>query len=137
MPTNSIRGGPASLWKTQLIRSSIFFGALALLLAGCQGNAGSGHRNLTVGELKAGAEARLVSPDGSEITLDSLVGSASKKPSSGRSAAGKAEKIKLPAGTTVLIREIVGDDAHVVIKDGPRVGANCWVETVRLEPLAN
>jgi hypothetical protein len=42
----------------------------------------------------------------------------------------------VPAGTTVLVKAIVGDDAHVEIKDGPSAGSNYWVECIRLDPLA-
>ena len=120
----------------RLIRSIVFLAVPTLAFAGCTGEPGSGHRNVRVGDLKAGAAAKLVSSDGSDILLDSFVAPAPGKAARRRSGAGKVEKIKSPPGTTVLIREIIGDDAHVVIKDGANAGSNCWVECIRLEPVA-
>ena len=108
--------------------------ALAALVVGCQGGSthGGGPTNLRVAELKEGADAKLVSADGSDILLDSLSPGASK----GKAAkAVKSEKLKLPAGTKVTIRQIVGDDAQVEIKEGPSAGTRCLVECLRLEPV--
>ncbi len=73
--------------------------------------------------------------DSSDIILDPYVTPAPGKTGRRSPRTSKVEKVKLPAGTTVLVKAIVGDDAHVEIKDGSSAGANYWVECVRLEPL--
>lgn len=82
-----------------------------------------------------GGEARLTSFDGSDVVLDPFVASARGRTGRRSSTAGKVGKVKLPVGTTVLVRAIVGDDARVEIKEGSSAGSNYWVECIRLEPL--
>ena len=115
----------------------VLFGLLTLVLPGCQWDSRSAHQNLKVGDLKVGGEAKLVSSDGSDVILDSFVAPAAGKPGRRPTRAGKMEKVKLPVGTAVHVQEIIGDDAHVVIKDGSRAGLNCWVECLRLDPVGN
>jgi len=118
------------------MKSPALIGLMALALAftaGCQGSThGGGPVNLKVADLKVGGEAKLVSADGSDILLDNLMGGSGKGKAQ---KSAKSEKLKLPAGTTVKIQKIVGDDAQVEIKDGPSAGSQCWVECLRLEPV--
>ena len=116
------------------MRSFVLVVVLALMIAGCQRGPGSG-LNLKVGDLKVGGEAKLVSFDSSDIILDPYVAPAPGKTGRRSPRTSKVEKVKLPAGTTVLVKAIVGDDAHVEIKDGSSAGSNYWVECVRLDPL--
>lgn len=106
------------------------------MIAGCLGGPGVGPTNLKVGELKVGGEAKLVSPDGSDVILDRIVRSPSEKSAQRVSRSNKTEKLKLPVGTIVLIQDVVGDDALVVINNRSSSEAHCWVECLRLEPLA-
>ena len=109
----------------------VMIGALTLMLAGCESKPGNGLWNLNVG-----GQAKLVSPDGSEIPLETFGSPAQGKTSRRLPKTSKVEQIKLPAGTTVLVLAIDGDDARVEIKDGPRTGSIYWVECARLESLA-
>jgi hypothetical protein len=112
------------------MRLFVLVGALTLLVAGCQREAGSGLWNL-----KVGGEAKLISSDGSDITLETR-GAAGQNPTSRRSSkTSRVEEVKLPAGTTVMILAIDGDDARVEVKDGSHAKAIYWVECARLEAL--
>jgi hypothetical protein len=114
------------------MRLFIPVGVLALVLAGCQREPGSGLWNL-----KVGGEAKLVSSDGSEIVLETLSGPPVGKSSRRGAKSSKVEEIKLPAGTNVLVHAIDGDDARVEIKEGPKKGSVYWVECSRLEAVSN
>jgi hypothetical protein len=112
------------------MRSFVPIGVLTLMLAGCQKQPGSGLWNL-----KVGGEAKLVSSDGSDITLETF-GAPTKGKASRRSPkTSKVEQVKLPAGTLVLVHAIDGDDARVEIKEGSSAGSIYWVECNRLEPV--
>ena len=132
-PINSPSGCQISRGRPRPIGAFVLLGMAAAVFAGCQGSPGSGHRNLQVADLKVGAEAKLVSFDDSDVIVDSFV-PATGKAAARSSRARKVEKVRLPVGTTVIVRQIVGDDAHVVIQDGASAGLNCWVECLRLEP---
>jgi hypothetical protein len=123
-------GRPGFLWSFVLV------GVLTLLVAGCQSGAGSGHPNRKVADLKVGGDARLVSFDGADIILDPYVSTPQGKTGRRPPRTTKVAKVKLPVGTLVLVRDLVGDDAHVEIKDGSSAGSNYWVECIRLEPVA-
>ena len=110
------------------MRLLIFVGMLTLMVAGCQREQGSGLWNL-----KLGGEAKLVSSDGSDVKLESLSGGAVGKSSRRSTKTAKADEVKLPAGTIVLVHAIDGDDARVEIKEGPKAGSFYWVECSRLE----
>src|SRR5262249_36872642 len=117
------------------MRSSV--SALILLVpalvidAGCGARQGHGRWDLTVG-----GEAKLISPDGSDIGLETLVASSTAK--TGRpvrpAPTTKVETATVPAGTTVDVLAIDGDDARIRIKDGTRAGLVTWVECVKLAP---
>jgi len=114
------------------MRNLVLLGALSLMIAGCGTKTGHGLWNL-----KVGGEAKLVSADGSAITIETLGSSAQGKasPRSGRTS--EVQKVKLPAGTTVVVLAIDGDDARVEIKEGSRAGSIYWVECNRLEPVVH
>jgi hypothetical protein len=103
---------------------------LTMMIPGCERQPGNGLWNL-----KVGGEAKLVSSDGSEITLETFGAPAQGKTSRRLPKTSKVEQIKVSAGTTVLVLAIDGDDARVEIKDGPRTGSIYWVECARLESL--
>ena len=111
------------------MRSIVLIGALTLMIAGCQREPGSG-----LWDLRVGGDAKLVSPDGSDITLETFAPAAGKT-NRRSSKTSKVEEVKLPVGTTVLVLAIDGDDARVEIKDGSRAGSIYWVECARLEAL--
>lgn len=104
-------------------------GTLSLVIAGCGSGQGSGRWNL-----KVGGEAKLVSADGSEISLETFSTPPQAKSARRMPRTAQAEVIKLPAGTVVVVLAIDGDDARVEIKDGPRARSVFWVECARLEP---
>jgi hypothetical protein len=106
------------------------FGVFVLLVAGCQARTGNGAWNLKIGQ-----DAKLVTADGSDITVETLGSPVQGKENRRSSRTIKAEQVKLPAGTTVRIHAIDGDDARVEIKDGPRAGSFFWVDCARLEPV--
>ena len=112
------------------MRLFVLVGLLTLLVAGCQREPGSGLWNL-----KVGGEAKLISSDGSDITLETLGATGQGTRSRRAPKTSKVEEVKLPAGTTVLILAIDGDDARVEIKDGSHAKAIYWVECARLESL--
>src|SRR5262245_29564547 len=112
------------------MRFIILIGVLTLMIAGCRREPGSGLWDLSVGR-----EAKLISPDGSDITLETFGAPAAGKTNRRSSKTSKVEEVKLPAGTTVLVLAIDGDDARVQIKDGSRAGSIYWVECARLEAL--
>jgi hypothetical protein len=114
------------------MRLFVLVGALSLMIAGCQRGPGSGLWHLQVGGV-----AKLVSSDGSDITLETLSTPAQGKMSRRSPKTSKVEQVKLPAGTTVLVLAIDGDDARVEIKDGSRAGSIYWVECARLEAVTN
>jgi len=114
-----------------MTRTATLFGALALGLAGCAPEAGNGLWNLSVG-----GEATLVSADGSDITLETLTASPSGKGSRRAGKTSKAEEIKLPAGTSVLVLAIDGDDARVQIQGGSKPGAIFWLPCSHLEAVS-
>jgi hypothetical protein len=114
----------------------VLFVALALHLFGCSGQTGYSP-DRPVGRLEVGHDAQLISYDGSEIILDPLQASAASRANRPTPPSGKAEKVKVPGGTTVLVKAIIGDDAQIEIKEGPNAGSLFWVECVRLKPLAN
>ena len=106
----------------------------ALVLgAGCGDSLGNGRWDLAVG-----GQARLISPDGSDVVLQTLA--APSKARTGRQVrltlTTKVETATVPAGTAVEVLAIDGDDARIRIKDGRRVGLTTWVECARLEPVA-
>jgi hypothetical protein len=113
------------------MRSRLLVGALTLILAGCQSKTGNG-----AWSLKIGGEAKLVSADGSDVTLESFASPDQGKSKGRAPRESKIEQVTLPAGTTVVIHAIDGDDARVEIKDGARAGSIYWVECARLESLA-
>jgi hypothetical protein len=113
------------------MRLFILVGVITLIVAGCQREPGSGLWNL-----KVGGEAKLISSDGSDITLETLIGPAEGKTSRRSAKTSKVEEVKLPAGTTVLVLAIDGDDARVEIKEGPKTGSIYWVECSRLEAVS-
>src|SRR4051794_30914178 len=100
------------------MKSFVLIGVLALTIAGCRREPGSGLWNLTVG-----GAAQLVSPDGSDLTLETLGAPAPGKTSRRPPRTSKVEQVRLPAGTTVLVLAIDGDDARVEVKDGPGAGS--------------
>jgi hypothetical protein len=102
---------------------------LALVgLAGCGSSRGNGSWDLRVG-----AVARLVSADGSEITLESLsAGSTAKAGKRGPRAALAVTKSVAP-GTRAVILAVDGDDARVEIKEGSLAGTVHWVPCDRLD----
>ena len=108
----------------------VVIAALSLMMAGCQKQRGSG-----LWDLKVGGEARLISPDGSDITLETFSAPAKVKTSRRSPRTSKVEQVKLPAGTVVLVHAIDGDDARVEIKEGTSAGSIYWVECARLEPV--
>lgn len=108
----------------------ILIGTLAIAISGCGSKPGSG-----LWHLKVGGEAKLISADGSEITLERFAAPAGK-PGLRAAKTTQAEEIKLPAGTVVVVHAIDGDDARVEIKEGPRAKSVFWVECAKLEALA-
>jgi hypothetical protein len=113
------------------MRFLVLISALILISVGCQAKTGN-----SVWNLKLGGEARLVSADGSDISLDGL-GPPVKGKADRRSPKMRTpEQITLPAGTAVVVHAIDGDDARVEIKDGARAGSFYWVPCSRLEPVA-
>ena len=113
------------------MRTSVLIGVLTLMITGCGSKPGHGRWNL-----KVGGEARLVSTDGSEITLQTLGSSAQGKVSRRSRRTTEVKQITLPAGTTVAVLAIDGDDARVEIKEGSGAGSIYWVECIRLEPVS-
>ena len=112
------------------MRFLVLFGTLSLMIAGCGSKPGHGLWNL-----KIGGEARLVSADGSDITIETLGSPAQGKASRRSPRTSEVQKVTLPAGTTVVVLAIDGDDARVEIKEGSRAGSIYWVECTRLEPV--
>jgi hypothetical protein len=112
------------------MRSIFLVGVFLPVMAGCHREPGSGLWHLTVG-----GEARLVSSDGSDITLETFGTPATGKTNRRSISTRKVEEVKLPAGTTVLVLAIDGDDARVEIKDGSRAGSVYWVECSRLQNI--
>jgi hypothetical protein len=112
------------------MKSVVLVGVLALAISGCHQKPGSGLWHLTIG-----GQAKLVSSDGSDITLETLSGAAGGKTSRPSTKTAKVEEVKLPAGTTVLVLAVDGDDARVEIKEGPKAGSVYWVECSRLEAV--
>src|SRR4051812_27979847 len=98
------------------MRASILL-VLALVAAGCGASRGHGSWNLRVG-----SEAKLVSADGSEITLETL--SAGTPTGAGRRGSRTAKAVRTSAapGTSVIILALDGDDARVEVKEGPLAG---------------
>lgn len=113
------------------MRLYVLIGVLALAISGCHQKAGSGLWHLTVG-----GQAKLVSSDGSDITVESLSGAAGPKANRRATKAPKVEETKLPAGTVVRVLAIDGDDARVEIQEGPKARSVYWVECSRLEAVA-
>jgi hypothetical protein len=103
-----------------------------LFVAGCGASRGDGRWDLT-----PGGEATLVSADGADIVLESLV--ATQKTRSSRQArppaSTKVETTTVASGTAVEVLAIDGDDARIRIKVGPKVGLTTWVECAKLEPV--
>lgn len=87
--------------------------------------------------IKVGAEARLVSPDGSDLTVEALAPATSGKSSRRKPAEARVETVTLAAGTRVVVLAIDSDDARVQVQDGPRAGSVYWLACARLEPAAN
>jgi hypothetical protein len=112
------------------MRSTVLVSVLVLAISGCHQQPGSGLWHLTIG-----GQATLVSSDGSDITLETLSGATGGKTSRRSTKAAKVEEVKLPAGTTVLVLAVDGDDARVEIKEGPKAGSVYWVECSRLEAV--
>ena len=112
------------------MRSVVLIGVLALVISGCHREPGSGLWHLNVG-----GKAKLVSSDGSDITLETFGAPAAGKANRRSTRTSKVEEVKLPAGTTVLVLAIDGDDARVEIKDGSKAGSIYWVECSRLEAV--
>jgi hypothetical protein len=111
------------------MRSYILVGAFALSIAGCQAKTGNG-----AWDVKLGGEAKLISADGKDITLETF-DSPARAPTDRRSKpTSTAKRITLPAGTSVVVLAIDGDDARVEIRDGSNAGSIYWVECSRLEP---
>jgi hypothetical protein len=111
------------------MRFCLLLAAVSLALGGCRSEPGAG-----LWHLEVGGEAKLVSSDGSDITLETFAA----VPAQGKTRAkapktGKIEQVKLPAGTSVRVLAIDGDDARVEIKDGSKAGSIYWVECSRLE----
>ena len=113
------------------MRSVVLIGVLlALVISGCHREPGSGLWHLNVG-----GKAKLVSPDGSDITLETFGAPDAGKTVQRSTKVSKVEEVKLPAGTTVLVLAIDGDDARVEIKEGSKTGSIYWVECSRLEAI--
>lgn len=123
------RSGPPSTLGFTALAS-----VLALILCGCSGAPGGDSTIQGVSELKVGGVAKLVSFDDSDILLDEVGVTSPGKPAQPTTRATKAVKLRLPVGTKVLVQEIVGDDARVLVQGGSSDGAICWVETIRLAP---
>ena len=113
----------------------VLIGAITVSMAGCGGGVGAGF-NPNVGVVKVGGDAKLVSFDGADLMLDPYVAPAKGKSSKRSSKPVSVEKVKLPAGTIVVVKSIVGDDARVEVKDGADAGSNFWIECGSLEPIA-
>jgi hypothetical protein len=98
------------------------------LIVGCRTETGSG-----LWHLSAGGDAKLISSDSSDVTLERLgtptPGKTGRRPPD----ASKVEQVELPAGAAVLVVAIDGDLARVEIKDGASTGSIYWVECSRLE----
>src|SRR5262245_43960376 len=109
------------------MRSVVLIGVLTLVISGCHREPGSG-----LGHLSDGGEARLVPAAGSDITLETFSAPAAGKTNRRSTTTSKVEEVNLPAGTTVFVLTIDGDDARVEIKDGSRAGSVYWVECSRL-----
>src|SRR6516162_763958 len=108
------------------MRSLFVFAALTLILAGCQARTGNG-----AWSLKIGGEAKLISADGSDLTIENLAPPVAGKAKGRIARTSKVEQVTLPAGTTVVIHAIDGDDARVQVKDGSRAGSIYWIECAR------
>ena len=113
------------------MRSAVLIGFLTLVISGCHRESGSGLWHLNVG-----GEAKLVSSDGSDITLETFGAPAAGKTRRRSTKTSKVEEVKMPAGTTVLVLAIDGDDARVEIKDGSNAGSIYWVECSQLEAVS-
>ncbi len=114
-----------------MMRTALLLGALTLSVSGCAREPGNGLWKLSVGE-----EAKLASADGTDIRLSTLAAVPSGRGSRRGSKTSKAEEIVLPAGTTVLLLAIDGDDARVQIRDGSRPGSIYWVPCSHLEAVS-
>jgi len=113
------------------MRTFCLIGLVVIAISGCDGGPVEGSHGL-----KAGQDARLVSPDGSDVRLDYLVSSAPEKKGRPTAKASQPEETRLPAGTRVVVRAIDGDDVKVEIKEGPRAGSVYWAQGARLEAVA-
>jgi hypothetical protein len=100
-------------------------------MVGCESKPGHGQWNL-----KVGGEARLVSADGSDITVETFVSASPAKSSRRSPRTNDVEKVNLAAGTPVVVLAIDTDDARVKLKEGPRAGSIYWVECSRLEAVS-
>ena len=116
MPIEVNRGKQACR-SPQPMRSFVLFGALLLIAIGCGSQQGGGLWNL-----KVGGDAKLISADGSDITLLAFSAAGPKQAGRRQTKASKVEQAKFPAGTPVLVLAIDGDDARIQIKDGPAPG---------------
>jgi hypothetical protein len=103
---------------------------LAAAIAGCGAKTGNG-----LWDLRVGRDARVVSADGSDLILESVVAPSPKQRGRRDPGTVKVETITVAPGTRVVVLAIDGNDARVEIKDGPRAGSIHWVECARLEPL--
>src|SRR5262245_25707503 len=116
-------------WTLVLLVQALVLGA------GCGTSRGHGRWDLAVG-----GEAKLVSPGGSDIVVQTLVAGPGAKAKAGRTVrpapTTKVETATVPAGTLVEVLAIDGDDARIRIKDGRQVGLTTWVECAQLEPIA-
>jgi hypothetical protein len=110
------------------MRFFLLLAGVSLAICGCRSEPGAG-----LWPLEVGGDAKLVSPDGSDITLETIAATAQVKTRAKTPKAGKIEQVKLPAGTSVRVLAIDGDDARVEIKDGSKAGSIYWVECSRLE----
>lgn len=104
--------------------------ALVLTVAGCTTKTGDG-----LWDLRVGGEARLVSEEGSDIALESLVAAPKSKGRPRPNRDAKPQITTVTSGTRVVVLALDGDDARVQIKDGPHAGSSYWIPCAKLEPV--